>query len=159
MGLVVLGISDLQVSNKADDILITYSLGSCIGVAAYDARAKVGGMIHYMLPLSKISPEKAAIKPGMFADTGIPLLLKSLFTMGATKDNLVLKVAGGSHLMDQNKVFNIGERNYLILRKLLWKNNMLIKSEDVGGNLSRTLRMELATGFTTVKSSQGVREL
>jgi len=112
-----------------------------------------------MLPLSKISPEKAAIKPGMFADTGIPLLLKSLFTMGATKDNLVLKVAGGSHLMDQNKVFNIGERNYLILRKLLWKNNMLIKSEDVGGNLSRTLRMELATGFTTVKSSQGVREL
>jgi len=159
MSLVVLGISDLQVSKNPDDILITYSLGSCIGIAAYDPETKVGGMIHYMLPLSKISPDKAAKKPGMFADTGVPILLKKLFAMGASKDRLVLKVAGGSHLMDQNKVFNIGERNYLVLRKILWKNNLLIKSEDVGGNLSRTLRMELDSGLTTVKSSQGVREL
>ncbi len=159
MSLVVLGISEIQVSKKPDDVLITYSLGSCIGIAAYDPEAKIGGMIHYMLPLSKISPDKAAKKPGMFADTGVPLLLKKLFTLGASKDRLILKVAGGSHLMDQNKVFNIGERNYLVLRKILWKNNLLIKSEDVGGNLSRTLRLELETGLTTVKSSQGVREL
>lgn len=159
MSLVVLGISELQVTKNPSDVLITYSLGSCIGISAYDPGAKVGGMIHYMLPLSKISPDKASKKPGMFADTGVPLLLKKLFAMGASKDRLVIKVAGGSHLMDQNKVFNIGERNYLVLRKILWKNNMLIKSEDVGGSLSRTLRLELDSGLTTVKSSQGVREL
>ena len=158
MSLVVLGISELHVSNKPDDVLITYSLGSCIGISAYDPHTRIGGMIHYMLPLSKISPEKASKKPAMFADTGVPLLLKKMFAMGASKDNLVLKIAGGSHLMDQNKVFNIGERNYLVLRKILWKNNILIKSEDVGGSLSRTLRLELETGLTTIKSSQGVRE-
>ncbi len=159
MSLVVVGISEVYVSKSLQDVIITYSLGSCIGIAAYDPEAKVGGMIHYMLPLSKISPDKAANKPAMFADTGVPMLLKELFARGASKDRLVIKVAGGSQLMDQNKVFNIGERNYLVLRKILWKNNLLIKSEDVGGNLSRTLRLELETGLTTVKSSQGVREL
>ena len=159
MSVVVLGISDLHVSKNPEDILITYSLGSCIGLTVYDPEAKVGGMIHYMLPLSKIAPDKAAAKPAMFADTGVPLLLKKMIQLGGAKNRLVIKVAGGSQLMDQNKVFNIGERNYLVLHKILWKNNILIKSEDIGGNLSRTLRMEINSGLTTVKSSQGVMEL
>jgi len=159
MSLVVLGISEVHVSKMPGDILITYSLGSCIGVTMYDPELKLGGMIHYMLPLSKISPEKAAAKPAMFADTGVPVLLKKMYKMGAAKDRLVVKVAGGSQLMDQNKVFNIGERNYTVLRKILWKNNILINSEDVGGNLSRTLRLDIDTGLTTVKSSRGVQEL
>ena len=159
MSLVVLGISEVHVSKKPGDILITYSLGSCIGVTIYDPELRLGGMIHYMLPLSKISPEKAAAKPAMFADTGIPLLLKQMYKMGAAKDRLIVKAAGGSRLMDQNKVFNIGERNYVVLRKILWKNNILIKNEDVGGNIPRTLRLEIDTGLTTIKSSQGVQEL
>ena len=159
MPMVILGISDLQVSNRPEDTLITYSLGSCIGATAYDPIAKIGGMLHYMLPLSKIAPDKARRNPAMFADTGIPLLLKKMYTLGASKKRMIIRVAGGSHLMDQNKIFNIGERNYLILRKILWKNSLLIKSEDVGGNLSRTVRMEIDTGMITVKSSRGVYEL
>jgi chemotaxis protein CheD len=159
MSLIVLGISELLVSGNADDVLITYSLGSCIGVTCYDPGLKIGGMIHYMLPLSKISPDKAAARPAMFADTGIPLLLKKLYALGVSRDRMIVKVAGGSHLMDRNKIFNIGERNYLILKKLLWKNNIPIKGRDIGGNRSRTLRLEIKTGLTTVKSAQGVREL
>ncbi len=159
MSLVVVGISDIRVSSNPEDVIITYSLGSCIGVTAYDPMARVGGMIHYMLPLSKISPEKADLKPGMFADTGIPALLNEIITMGASKSRLVVKVAGGSQLMDQNKVFNIGERNFLVLRKILWKNNILINASDVGGMLSRTLRFQLDTGKVTVKSSRGENEL
>lgn len=155
----VVGISEIYVSRDPNVEIVTYSLGSCIGVTAYDPEVGVGGMIHYMLPLSKTSPDKARIKPAMFADTGIPILFKQLFELGAVKDRLIVKVAGGSLLMDKNKVFNIGERNYLILRKLLWKNNILINSEDVGGNLPRTIKLEVKTGRVTVKSTKGVLEL
>ena len=159
MALQTVGISEIKVSDQPEDILITYSLGSCIGVTMHDPVAGVGGMIHYMLPTSKNSPEKAKERPGMFADTGVPLLVKTLYKSGATKSNLIVKVAGGAQLMDPNKIFNIGERNFLILRKLLWKNNVLIKAKDVGGMISRTMRLEISSGQVTVKTSQGVAEL
>lgn len=155
----VLGISELIASKTPGDVLITYSLGSCIGLTVYDPVVRVGGMIHYMLPLSKIAPDKAKTKPGMFGDTGIPLLLRRVLELGASKERLVVKAAGGSELLDQNKIFNIGERNYLVLRKLLWKNNMLIDSEDIGGNYSRTLRLDIDTGHTTVKTREGEIEI
>lgn len=153
MAVVVVGISDIKISDKPDDTLITYSLGSCIGVTMFDPVTKVGGMIHYMLPLSKISPDKAKTKPAMFADTGITQLLNKLYKLGAVKKRLIVKAAGGSELLDQNKVFNIGERNFLILRKLMWKNNILIKASDVGGNISRTMKMEVSTGRVIIKSA------
>ncbi len=159
MALFVVGISDMLTSRNPEDVLITYSLGSCIGVTAYDPMTRVGGMIHYMLPLSNISPDKAALRPAMFADTGVPALLNELFALGAAKNRIIVKAVGGAQLMDQHKLFNIGERNFLILRKILWKNNILIKSSDVGGMISRTLRFELETGRVIVKSSKGDVEL
>ena len=155
----IVGISEIYVTKNLEEDIITYSLGSCIGMTVYDPEVRVGGMIHYMLPLSKISQEKAKVKPGMFADTGIPILLRKVLVAGAAKDRLIVKVAGGSQLMDQNKTFNIGERNYLVLRKLLWKNRILIKNEDVGGSESRTMRLEMETGRVTIKSGKGVMEL
>ncbi len=125
MGQRIVKISAIEVSQDPDEVLITYSLGSCIGVTVYDPHKKIGGMIHYMLPSSSISPEKAATRPAMFADTGILLLFKKLFDLGARRGNLIIKAAGGSTLMDDKKLFNIGERNFLILRKILWKNNLL----------------------------------
>ena len=159
MGQRIVKISAIEVSQDPDEVLITYSLGSCIGVTVYDPHKKIGGMIHYMLPSSSISPEKAATRPAMFADTGILLLFKKLFDLGARRGNLIIKAAGGSTLMDDKKLFNIGERNFLILRKILWKNNLLMKSTDIGGSLSRTLTLDIGTGLVTVKSSRKVREL
>lgn len=149
----VVSISDLKISDQDGDTIVTYSLGSCIGMAVYDPVRKIGGMIHYMLPASKISPDKAEKNPAMFADTGVPLLLNQLLQMGAQKSRLLIKVAGGAQLMDDNKVFNIGERNFLMLRKILWANNLLIKGQDVGGAKARTLKMEIATGRVTVRSA------
>lgn len=159
MALEVIGISELRISKDPGDILITYSLGSCIGLAVYDPVAKVGGMLHYMLPLSKIAPDKARVKPGMFGDTGIPKLLSDILAAGGSKSRLVLKVAGGAEMMDKHKFFNIGSRNYSILKKILWKNSILINSKDIGGFKSRTLKLEMETGKVTIKSSDGVIEL
>ncbi len=148
----VVDIADFQVSNDPRVELVTYSLGSCIGVAIWDPEARVGGMIHYMLPESSLSQDKAKVNPAMFADTGIPKLLRSAYGLGAVKKRLVVKVAGGSSLLDDNGTFNIGKRNYLTLRKIFWKNGVLIESEHVGGSISRTLRLDVGTGRTTIST-------
>jgi len=140
----VVDIAGMIVSSSPDDVLVTYSLGSCVGVTLYDADAGVGAMIHCMLPLSKIDPAKAESKPFMFVDTGVSRLIQAVFDLGAQRSNLTCKVAGGASLLDGKKMFKIGERNYTVLRKMLWKNDILIDAEDVGGQY-------MATGKTTLK--------
>ncbi len=149
---VVVGISDMKVSNTPGDTLITYSLGSCIGVVIWDGRVKVGGILHYMLPESSIDPDKARVKPYMFADTGIPRLFKAAYALGADKSRLVVKVFGGGQIMDADGVFNIGKRNYMILRKMFLKSGVMIAAEDVGGTVNRTVSLEVATGVTRLKT-------
>jgi len=154
----IIGVADMAISNKEDETLITYSLGSCIAVVIFDPIARVGGMLHFMLPESSMDTEKAKSKPAMFADSGIPLLFKQSYALGATKKNLIVKIAGGSQIMDENGVFNIGKRNCLAVRKIFWKNNVMIAAEHVGGNVNRTVRLEMTTGKVVMKVS-GVGEM
>ena len=158
MSNLVVGMADCQVSRSGDDVLLTYALGSCIAVAIHDSVAGVGGLLHYMLPESSISPAKASENPYMFADTGIPLLFRQAYQQGAEKRRLVVRVAGGAQVMDKEGVFNIGKRNYLALRKILWKAGVLLQGEDVGGNISRTVRLEVGNGRFWLRSS-GQEEL
>jgi len=155
----VVDIADLQVSNDPRVTLVTYSLGSCIGVSIWDPKTQVGGMLHYMLPESSISPDKAKVNPAMFADTGIPRLFRATYELGAVKKNLIVKIAGGSQLLDDNGTFNIGKRNYVMLRKIFWKNGVLIEREDVGGSISRTLRLFVESGRVTIKNRCGEIDL
>lgn len=152
MSTVVVDIADFQVTGDPVASVITYSLGSCIGVSIWDPVAKVGGILHYMLPESNLSPDKAKSNPSMFCDTGIPQLFRAAYKLGAAKKRLVVKVAGGSQLLDDNGTFNIGKRNYLALRKIFWKNGVMIDAEDVGGSVSRTLKLNIGTGAVTIKS-------
>ncbi len=153
---VVVGISDLKISNKETDCLVTYALGSCIAVAVYDPRVKVGGLLHFMLPESTLDPQKAKEHPGMFADTGIPLLFKSCYKLGAEKKRMIIKIAGGARIMDDTNYFRIGQKNLTALRKIFWKNNVLIDAEDIGENFNRTVRLEIFTGRFLVKGLGGV---
>jgi chemotaxis protein CheD len=153
---VVVGISDLKVSDKDTDCLVTYALGSCIAVAVYDPLMKVGGLLHYMLPDSALDSEKAREHPGMFADTGIPLLFKSCYKFGAEKKRMIIKIAGGARIMDDTNYFRIGQKNLTALRKIFWKNNVLIGAEDIGENFNRTVRLEISTGRFLVKGLGGV---
>jgi chemotaxis protein CheD len=99
-----------------------------------------------MLPESQIDTEKAAKQPFMFADTGIPRLFHQAYDLGAEKRRLVVKVAGGSQMMDPEGTFNIGKRNYTAMRKILWKAGVMVQTEEVGGTVSRTVRMEVSSG-------------
>ncbi len=152
MKLIVVDISDLQVTDDPEASLVTYALGSCIAVIVHDPVKKAGGMIHYMLPLSSTSAEKAAVKPAMFADTGIPLLFNQMYDMGCNKKDLIVKVAGGGAINDVNGTFRIGKRNYTVLRKMFWKAGVMIAAQDVGGSKSRTVKLSVDTGQVIISS-------
>ena len=150
---IIVGVADMKVSKDPGSMLVTYSLGSCIGIAVYDAVAKVGGMLHFMLPESGIDRNKAEKKPFMFADTGIPKLFKSAYELGASKSRMRVVVAGGSQVLDQHGFFNIGKRNQMAVRKIFHRNSVVIDYSDVGGNANRTLRLSVKDGQAGLKAS------
>lgn len=156
----VVGVADMKLSAAPGDEVITYSLGSCIGLVIYDPVAKVAGMVHYMLPESKIAPEKAQANPFMFADTGIPVLFREAYKLGAVKGRIVVKAAGGGQVLDPAGLFNIGKRNILEMRKILWQNGVMLGPTETGGTVNRTISIDVTTGKVTLKTSgQGVTEL
>ena len=157
---IVVGISDLKVSKNIDDVLVTYALGSCVGVSVYDPVVKVGGLLHFMLPESSLDIRKAGENPAMFADTGIPLLFKTCYELGAKKKRMVVKVAGGASILDDANFFRIGQKNITAMKKLFWKNNVFIEGEDTGSNCNRTFSIHISTGKVFVRTAHnGTREL
>lgn len=159
MNTITVGMADLRVTADPDSMLVTYALGSCIAVLVHDPVRQVGGMIHYMLPLSSIIPERSREKPAMFADTGVPMLFERMYALSCRKANLVVRVAGGANISDEHGVFEIGKRNYVILRKLLWKAGVAISGEAVGGAVSRTVKLFVGSGRTTLRTSESREEV
>ncbi|MCD4829051.1 MAG: chemotaxis protein CheD [Candidatus Cloacimonetes bacterium] len=151
---VVVNIADMKVSQKPSDTIITYSLGSCIALVLYDPVAKIGGMIHIMLPDSSIEKNPDRMVPLKYVDTAVPMLFKKMFALGAKRNRIETRVAGGSNVMDKNRYFNIGERNHTAVRKILWRNNIMITGEDIGGTKSRTVKLFMDTGKVFVSNSQ-----
>jgi chemotaxis protein CheD len=155
------GVGDMKVSTQRGDLVITHALGSCLGITVHDPVAGVGGLLHVMLPLSTIDLVKAERNPFMFVDTGVPKLIVECFRAGAQKQRLEIMVAGGANSQngDRNDLFQIGKRNMIMLRKLLWKNGLLLKSHDVGGSNSRTMSLEIGTGKVIIRSMGQMRNL
>ena len=146
----------MYLSNQNGDILVTHALGSCIGLAIHDPLACVGGILHYMLPLSKIDSDKAEINPYMFGDTGIPAFFLEAYKLGAKKENISVIMAGGAEIFSNCEFFNIGSRNIAIARKMFWKNGVMITAEQTGGKIPRTMYLEIGSGKSWVTTA-GVR--
>lgn len=159
MDQIVVQMADCQVANVPGQVLATFALGSCIGLAVYDPQASVGGLLHFMLPDSAIDPVRGRENPFMFADTGIPLLLDRVCQKGASPRRLMVHAAGGAQMMDRQNVFEIGKRNYLAMRKILWKRGILLHAEAVGGGSFRTVRLQIGTGRVWLQEGADQREL
>lgn len=149
----IVGVSDAKISSNPCDVIATYSLGSCIAVCMYDAATHIGGMLHYQLPDSKQDPNRAKTKPLMFADSGMKILVDKMVGMGAKKKRMNIKIAGGASMDTGPDGFDIGKRNHLAIRKLMWKNGMFIDAEDVGGSSPRNMYMNIASGAITIRSN------
>jgi chemotaxis protein CheD len=150
---IIVGVSDAKVSRDPSDMIVTYSLGSCIGVCLHDNVTQVGGMLHYQLPDCKQNPEHARENPFMYVDTGLKLLLGKLQALGPKKSRLSVKIAGGAAMKNGPKGFDIGKRNALALRKQLWKLGLFLDAEEVGGSSPRSLYLDIEDGTVVMKSN------
>lgn len=158
--LIKVGMADYKVG-RAPDTLISYGLGSCIGISLYDPQTKIGGLLHIMLPDSNQS--RANENRAKFADTGIPGMLEELIRMGAAKSRLVAKLAGGSQMFafaNASDIMRVGLRNASASKEILKKLSIPIVGEDTGGNYGRTVQIDLSTGVYKVKTiDKGDKEI
>ncbi len=154
--LITVGISDLNVVRKPDR-LITYALGSCVGICLYDGAVNVAGMAHIMLPNSRdcIQNENKM----KFADTAAVMLVERMEKQGAFKNRIVAKIAGGAQMFKVDttygageNIMNIGKRNVEAVKRVLAELNIRIIAEDVGQNYGRTVEFAAETGILSVRS-------
>ena len=149
---VVVGVADMAIAKEGQGHLVTYALGSCIGLSAYDPVARVGGLLHFMLPQPAEQADPKALKPFMFATTGIPLLMRRLVEAGARQSRCLLCAAGGAEILEGAATMAIGKRNRTMLRKVLWKMGLALVAEQSGGSIARTMTLGLSTGEVRIKS-------
>lgn len=152
MALIKVGMADYKVG-RDPAVLISYGLGSCIGVSLYDPIKKVGGLLHIMLPDS--TQARSSDNPAKFADTGIPLMINEVVALGATKARLVAKIAGGAQMFsfsNATDIMRVGTRNAEVCKQILRKNGVRVIAEDTGGCYGRTVSIDLASGVYKVKT-------
>jgi chemotaxis protein CheD len=155
------GVADMKMSGDDSDMLITYALGSCLGIAVYDFNLKRAGLLHCMLPDSSLDRNKAAGNPYMYVDSGMKVLLDNFYRNGSLKKNLIIRVAGGSSskVNEEEDFFKIGHRNLVSLRKYLWNEGLMLKAHDVGGYGSRTVTLEVENGKMLIKAKGSIKQL
>lgn len=156
---IVVGIADLRVANSSSK-LVTIGLGSCIGIVLHDPAAHIGALVHIMLPSSKElanSENKAK-----FADTAIPIALKKMEDMGARRNRIVAKIAGGARMFSFNSSGQpyVGDRNIAAAKETLKSEGIPLLASDVGGSIGRSVEFDVAAGKVYVKTiAKGVVEL
>lgn len=152
MKVIKVGMADLAVS-KSPCIITTLGLGSCVGVVLYDKVNKIGGLAHIMLPSSQNIKNNS--NKAKFANTAIEILIDKMIKLGANKNNLIAKLAGGSQMFKfttQNEMLRIGERNIAAAKEKLKEYGIPIVAEDTGGNYGRTIELNCEDGSLLVKT-------
>ena len=146
---ITVGIADMKMA-KGNGMLITYALGSCIGICLYDQRIKLASLIHIMLPLNMEPGRKNVMK---YADTGIRETLKMMEAKGASRSRITAKIAGGAKMFEISggNLGNIGQRNIESVHMHLKREGIQLLREDVGGSVARTLLFDPATGLACVR--------
>lgn len=151
MSEIIVGVGDLQLTNRPDSVITTYALGSCIGVTLWDPIQKVGGMLHAMLPDSKIHG-KSTEKRAMFVDTGMQDLFQKMREMGATPETCQCKLFGGAQVMQADSFFKIGARNVAAFLAIAQQISLPVLCNETGGQVNRTIRLNMPDGRVAVKT-------
>lgn len=152
MSTIMLGIGDYAATRTQGDIVKTMALGSCVAVILLDPETKTAGMVHIALPDSNLNIEKREKQPGYFADSGINALLEEMRKAGASQNirNMYVKLAGGANVLKAGASFDIGKRNILTVKKILWQLGTGPGAEDIGGHISRTVSVAVETGIVEI---------
>ena len=144
------GIGDMKIARR-EGTLITYALGSCVGITFYDPMIKLGALVHVLLPEAG---DNAAGNIFKFADTGIKETLRKLEVFGGVKSRYQCKIAGGAKMFEMSAgIGNIGERNVKMVEKVLAEEHIRVMAKDVGANYARTMLLDVTTGTVKVRTS------
>jgi chemotaxis protein CheD len=160
----IVGIAEMKVSSDPRDVLVTYALGSCLGICVYDREARVAGLLHAMLPSSVGFGERSDEQPLMFVDTGLCCLFRACYALGAQKSRMALTVAGGASMRHlgggESDVFQIGPRNARALERLAAGNGVTVIRREVGGRDHRFMSIRVHDGAVRVgeRALPGARE-
>ncbi len=158
--LIKVGMADYK-TGRFPSSLISYGLGSCVGIALYDGVTKIGGLSHIMLPDS--TQARSADNPAKFANTALPIMLDEMIKMGALRSRITAKIAGGAQMFtfaNATDIMRVGQRNAEAVRLLLKKMDIKIIADDTGGNYGRTVELKLETGIYLVRTiDKGEKEL
>lgn len=146
MSQITIKLADSVANNNPNDTLIAYGIGSTLAVILYDEGVKAGGILHFMLSNSAVGSLKTREYPAMYADSGIPQLVKSCVELGARKDALTARLAGGAFMLGKGISQSVSDGNLSAARKILSKMGIKVAAEDTGGNHMRTVRLDIATG-------------
>lgn len=150
--LVTVGIADLNVVSDPDT-LVTYALGSCVGICLYDSSKKIAGLAHIMLPLSTEATGGGTNKR-RYADTGIKELIDMMNRKGVSTLHMTAKIAGGAQMFSTaSTVFNIGDRNVAAVKKILSDHKIRVIAEDTGLNYGRTQLFHADTGVMEIRAA------
>lgn len=153
MSKITVGIGDSYASNKREEMIVTYALGSCVALIILDPISRVGAMAHIALPDSSVDTGRAEHLPGYFADTGVPFLLDLMKKQGATINNgMIAKLIGGAKVTKTEDYFEIGKRNIVAIKRLLWQYSIPVRGEDIGGTISRTVNLKMEDGKAYISS-------
>ncbi len=155
-GKLIVGIGEFAVTDQPGASIVTHALGSCIAVCIWDPTVRVAGLLHFLLADSKINPERARQQVGTFADTGIPALFQEAYKLGLDKKRAEVRLVGGAEIATAASPSNlqVGKRNILAARNLLWKNGVMIRAEATGGNVPRTVRISADDGRVEVSTGR-----
>jgi len=151
---ITVGIADYKIS-MSPDTLVTYALGSCVGVALYDPISGLGGLLHIMLPSSSLHTDKTLDDRMKYADTAIPDLITEMERGGVKRGSIVAKIMGGANMFNMHGtsfVETIGERNIAATKNELQRYGIPLIAEDVGANYGRTVYFQLEDGRVRVQS-------
>ncbi len=156
-GTIVVSLGEIRVTNDPSAVLTCLGLGSCVGLCAYDAVAKVGGAAHIVLPSSE---GRDMVSSSKFADVAVPLLIKEMCSLGALEYRLIIKIAGGAQMSvapGGASLFKIGENNVEATETALSKHGLRVANADVGGHHGRSLRLYVDSGRITVTAGGSER--
>lgn len=147
---VVVGIAEAGIVTHPQE-LITYALGSCVGICLYERNLRLAGMAHILLPTKADAIDQK--NPYKFADSACSLLLRDMMSMGADRSYITAKIAGGARMFSTGgNIEGIGDRNITAVRSALRQHRIRIVAEDVGKDYGRTIIFHAHDGTLTVKT-------
>jgi chemotaxis protein CheD len=152
----VVGLGELIVTKDPTVTLTCMGLGSCIALCIHDPVSRIGGMAHLMLPNGKITDNMSS--PSKYVDSGTVVLIQKMIKQGATKNNMIVKLAGGARMLSipgDISHLDIGNRNIVEVKAVLGRENLRIRGIDVGGSFGRTVHLHMDTGKVIVKAVNG----